>query len=270
MTRRPFHLTTLALLLAILAVPAAPAYAQSHLVKAAPGPGATVSLPPGEVRLTFDHPLLAEGTSLHVTDTNGAPVEKGDGHIDPADPFSLVVSLPVLFEGQYTVSYTAATVGSSTILADNYNFTLDLPNPVLDLVSPNNGEAFDAGPISIRLRSRFVDFTLYDSRVRLFVDGHLYREWQGLHATVDGLQPGVHEIRSVLVQVGGEVPDTSTTVYIAVKRPDPGTAGDSSGEIDMPELPMPSPVSSTLQLAEVALAVIVLLGLGFWLGRGLD
>ena len=252
----------LAGLMIALAGPAPAAHAQTHLVSAIPGPDSTISLPPDEVRLVFDHPLLAEGTSLHVVDQNQVPVEKGSGHIDPANPFALVASLPVLFEGQYTVSYTAATVGSSTILEGTYTFTLNLPEPVLSLTFPTNGEAFQPGPVPIRLETRFIDFNVYESRVRLYVDGHLYREWPGLRASVDGLLPGVHEIRTVLVQVGQEVPDTSTTVYVAITRP------DAFAVAAIPEAFEPQTLSlSSIHLGELAILVVVLLGLGLWLGR---
>lgn len=258
----------LILLLAIFTGPASAVYAQSHLVKASPGPDETVGLPPAEVRLVFDHPLLAEGSSLHVTDKDGAPVEKSGGRIDPANPFALVVPLPVLFEGQYSVTYTAATVGSSTILADKYSFTLDLPSPILNLTVPTNGQAFHAGPVPIRLESRYVDFSVYQSRVRLYVDGHVYREWDGLRASVDGLQPGVHEIRTALVQVDQEVPDTSTTVYIAITRPDPGAIDPQPETVDMPKLTTSLSYMSMPGLAELVVTVIILLGAGIWLGRG--
>jgi methionine-rich copper-binding protein CopC len=268
MNRLRYLAPILTLLLAVFTGPVPAAYAQSHLVKAAPGLDATINLPPTEVRLVFDHPLLAEGTSLHVSDKGGARVEKSNGHIDPADAFALVVSLPVLFEGQYTVSYTAATVGSSTVLADTYTFTLDLPNPILNLSIPGNGEAFAPGPVPVRLETRFVDFNVYESRVRLYVDGHLYREWTGLRASVDGLQPGVHEIRTVLVQVNQEVPETSTTVYIAIKRPDMTAASAPDGAFDIPSLQTSVSYWSLAQLVELAVVVVILLGAGIWLGRG--
>lgn len=262
MKNHPSFVLILAALLAILAGPVPAAHAQSHLVRATPGLDSTINLPPTEVRLSFDHPLLAAGSSLHVTDKDGKPVGRGDGHIDSADSFSLVITLPVLFEGTYTVSYTAATVGSSTILADTYTFTIDLPDPILNLAVPTNGQSFQPGPIPVRLETRFIDFNVYQTRVRLYVDGHPYREWPGLRATIDGLQPGVHEIATVLVRGDQEVPDTRTTIYVAIQRPDAADGPRAPGGSGLPTLQL-----TLSQLAGLAVLILTLVAAGAWLGR---
>ena len=153
MKSRRLFAPIVALLIALLIDPAMTAQAQSRLLRATPAQNSVVNLPPSEVRLVFDHPLLAQGTSIRVTDDEGEQVDRGNGRIDPADPFALIVELPVLFEGEFTVTYTAATVGSSTILSDSYTFAIDLPNPVLNLNVPANGQAFDPGPVPVRLET---------------------------------------------------------------------------------------------------------------------
>jgi hypothetical protein len=203
---------------------------------------------------------------VYVSDSAGQRVERSNGRIDPEDPFALVVPLPVLFEGDFTVTYTAATVGSSTILSDSYVFTIDLPNPVLSLNVPSNGEAFTAGPVPVRLETRYIDFNVYGSVVRLYVDGGLYREWAGLRTSIEGLQPGVHQVRTVLVQFGQEVPDTSTTVYIAIRRP--GSEPTNDADVSLP--PEPGAQLSLLQMVGLGIIIAGLVGVGIYLGRGIE
>jgi hypothetical protein len=97
--------------------------------------------------------------------------------------------------------------------------------------------------------------------VRLYVDGQLYREWAGLRASVDGLAPGVHELRTVLVQFDNqELPETVTTITIAVARPDPDRAGLISP-------PTPPVHLSPGQIAGLVALTLGLFAAGFWLGR---
>jgi hypothetical protein len=64
------------------------------------------------------------------------------------------------------------------------------------------------------------------------------------------------------------VPETSTTVYIAIMRPDPAALGQPTGTVEMPSLQTPLSLMSLAQLIELAVVAVVLLGAGIWLGRG--
>ncbi len=253
----------LGLAAAILITPRA-AYAQALLVSASPAPGAVLPAAPSEVRLVFNHPLLAQGTSITVSNAAGKRIDLGDGRIDPHNPDVLVVSLPLLFEGKFTVRYTASLLGSSVTLADQYEFTLDLPDPIVDLKSPANGQSFRSGAIPIRVQTRFVDFSAYNRRIRLYVDGKLQAELTNLRTTVTGLSPGVHQIRTVLVQLDEqEVPDTSTTVYVAIAQPD-SNADEFPGERGRSDS-VPEPTLSVI--VGLILVSALMLGIGIWLGR---
>ena len=243
---------------ALLASPDS-AQAQAELVSTDPSPGASLAVAPAEVRLVFSRPLLEIGTSISVHNEAGKRIDLSDGRIDPENPTALVASLPLLFEGKFTVRYVAALLGSSVTLADNYEFTLDLPDPVVDLVSPSNGQAFAAGPIPIRLKTQYVDFNAYNRRIRLYVDGALYTEIQGAKASLDGLTPGVHQIRSILIQLDDqEVAETSTTVYIAVKRPSPANKASAP--------PIAPAMTLSLAVGLILSSGLMLVG-GIWLGR---
>lgn len=254
--------------LAVLSSPlafATPAHAQAAIVAATPAPGQSVSAPPSEVRLTFDHPLLDQGTALAVTSDAGNRVDSQDSRVDPNNRFDLVATLLPLPEGQYTVTYIVASVGSSTILTGSYQFTIDFPDPVITLVTPKPGQVFDPGPVPVELRTQYSDFSKDNSRIRLYVDGALYAEMHQLTGQITDLPVGVHELRIVLRQADGhEQPETSSTLYIAIANPDPEIAGREAAAVAPPD---PGLQLTPLQLASVIAATLLLLGIGLWLGN---
>ncbi|MBN1312757.1 MAG: copper resistance protein CopC [Anaerolineae bacterium] len=263
---KTFRLASLGLIaVAALLITVIPAHAQAAIVAAAPGPGQSVSTAPAEVRLTFDHPLLDQGTSLSVTNEAWDRVDNQDSHIDPNNRFDLVVTLPELSEGPYIVTYVVASVGSSTTLAGDYQFTIDFPDPVVRMVVPHGEQVFEPGPIPLEFQTQFVDFSADNTRIRIYVDGALYTELQGSMGQISYLTPGVHELRSVLTQFERqELPETSSTMYIVVAHPDPELAGREAAAAAPAD---PGLQFTLLQWAGVILTTLALLGAGWWLGR---
>jgi methionine-rich copper-binding protein CopC len=263
---RAFFLPVIGLaVLSSLLVVVTPAHAQAAVVAAMPAPDQAVSAPPSEVRLTFDHPLLDQGTSLSVTSEAGDRVDNQDSQIGPNNRFELVVTLPPLPEGRYIVMYVVASVGSSTILTGSYQFIIDLPNPAISLVTPKPGQVFNPGPVPIEFQTQYVDFSKDNSRIRLYVDGALYAEMYQLTGQITDLPAGVHELRIVLRQADGrEPPGTSSTLYIAIANPDPEIAGREAAAIAPGD---PGLQLTPLQLVAVIVATFVLLGIGLWLGN---
>jgi copper transport protein len=90
---------TLALLLA------SPVAAHAQLVTSTPGAGEVVAEPPTELRLTFSEPIEAGYTSATVVDESGTKLVSAGGEPDPADQHVLVVPLPALADGAYTVTW---------------------------------------------------------------------------------------------------------------------------------------------------------------------
>ncbi len=93
------------LLLALLALlwPARAA-AHANLVRSTPAANAVVAAAPPTVELFFSEPL--ETASLaRVVNAQGQTVDKGDSRINPADPNGLLVGLPQLPNGVYTVQW---------------------------------------------------------------------------------------------------------------------------------------------------------------------
>ena len=247
---------------------AMPAHAQPVLRDASPPPDAVLSASPPEVILTFDRILSDAYSSIQVTNEAGERVDKRDSSVDPNNRFVLRVSLPSLFEGCYTVSYTASGLGSSTIVSGSYQFTVDLPSPRLALLTPVNGQAFESGDIPLEMRVDFFDFGLYNNRIRVYVDGILVAEVRALDYTVEGLSPGVHEIKTVLAQYDvQELPDTTITVYVAVAQPDPESEGRELAALAPPD---PGLRLTAAQLVATMALTAILLGAGFWLGRTIE
>lgn len=98
-------------LLVLLVAPALPGamggrvLAHAQLVASSPGAGEVVPEAPGELRLVFSEPLEPELTSLDLRDATGEMILERAGAPDPEDAFALVVRLPLLADGTYSVTW---------------------------------------------------------------------------------------------------------------------------------------------------------------------
>jgi methionine-rich copper-binding protein CopC len=112
-----------AALLCALLVISGHALAHAALVKSEPARRATLSKPPQQIRLWFNErlePAYAKVT-LHKDET--ATVEHAPAQVDKADPKLLVLDLPALAPGTYTVKYRVLSVDGHT-LDYGYTFTV--------------------------------------------------------------------------------------------------------------------------------------------------
>ncbi len=244
---------------------AVPAQARPVLILASPPADTAVTELPQRVTLTFDCLLSDRGAAIAVLNEAGERVDLRDGHVDPANRFTLVASLPPLPEGRYQVSYSASALGGSTLIASGYSFTIDLPDPILQMLSPVNGQAFQLGPIPLRTQVSFFDLSQEANRIRLYLDGQLAAELHTLEFPIEGLEPGVHQVRTVLVRGDGEeLPGTSNTVYIAVARPDVETLGRELAAVAPPD---PGLRLTFEQWVAVGVGTVLLLALGVVIGR---
>jgi copper transport protein len=98
----------LALLVAVLLVTVASAHG-AELLGADPAPGSALDTPPDQVRTWFGGELNVDKSLLQVFDGDGRQVDNGDGGVDrnDSDHASMVVSLPALADGAYTVRWYA-------------------------------------------------------------------------------------------------------------------------------------------------------------------
>jgi methionine-rich copper-binding protein CopC len=71
-----------------------------------PRVGATVSTPPGAVRIWFDGEIEPVFSTIRVEDGDRERVDKGDGHVDPRDSRVLEASLGPLAPGKYRVYWS--------------------------------------------------------------------------------------------------------------------------------------------------------------------
>jgi methionine-rich copper-binding protein CopC len=114
------HFALLAGLLALFV--ALPALAHSELIDSQPAPGAQLSEPPAEIRLTFNESAGAQSQILLMAD-GFQPVAGITAHVDSARPEQVFASLPPLEPGNYTVQWTAVSEDGHGI-SGSYSFSI--------------------------------------------------------------------------------------------------------------------------------------------------
>ncbi len=90
----------------LLAVPAV-VLAHATLDHAKPRVGATVEGSPAEVKIWFTDEVDPDGSSIVVQNADGKQVDKKDMHPEGKDKNILIVSLPEVPPGTYTVFWKA-------------------------------------------------------------------------------------------------------------------------------------------------------------------
>lgn len=115
----------LILLVAVLLALTAPGLALAHpeIVRSEPEAGAQLATAPTEVRITFSEALETAFSDVQLFDTQGQPVEAENGGRAPDDPTALLLPLPELKPGLYTVVWQ--TIGSDGHkIVGNFVFTI--------------------------------------------------------------------------------------------------------------------------------------------------
>ena len=100
-----------------------PVLAHAMLVKAEPPRRAQLVQPPKEVRLWFNEEVEKDYASLAVLDSAKAPVTESKPHIAPDDPKAIVLPLPELAHGKYTVKFRVLSVDGH-VVDSSYDFTV--------------------------------------------------------------------------------------------------------------------------------------------------
>jgi copper transport protein len=91
----------LAILVAAIFTPGVLAHAT--LVRSEPAANVVLAEPPRQVRLWFSEPISPQFSTAKVLDVNGQPVELSGIRADPAEPARLILDLPDLPPGVYSV-----------------------------------------------------------------------------------------------------------------------------------------------------------------------
>jgi copper transport protein len=105
-----------AALLVVLLLPAT-ASAHANLDRAEPAPGSQLDQPPRELQLFLSEAVDGSFSRVQLLNAKREAVDRGDSHVAPNDPRSLVVSLPEqLPDGVYTVAWrTLSAVDGHTV-----------------------------------------------------------------------------------------------------------------------------------------------------------
>jgi methionine-rich copper-binding protein CopC len=101
--------TLLSLVIAIL-LPSTLVSAHAVLERAEPSVGSVVPTPPSQLVLTFTEGVEPLFTTVKVRDPTGADLAIGKPRTEPGNDRKLVVQLPVLGRGKYTVIWRATSV----------------------------------------------------------------------------------------------------------------------------------------------------------------
>ena len=106
-----------------MCVYAAPALGHSMLVKAEPPRRAVLVKTPTQVRLWFNEELEGEYASLIVLDAEKHPVTEIKPQLAPDDPKSIVLPLPELTPGKYSVKFRVLSVDGH-VVESSFDFTV--------------------------------------------------------------------------------------------------------------------------------------------------
>jgi methionine-rich copper-binding protein CopC len=86
-----------------------PAFAHAFLERATPPVGSEVAASPPELSLTFTEGVEPAFSTIEVRDANGAAVPTDKPHVAPGNNQRLIIGLPKLQPGIYTVIWHATS-----------------------------------------------------------------------------------------------------------------------------------------------------------------
>jgi len=117
------HVVVGAVLALVLGVPVTPALAHAALVKTEPPRRALLAKAPAEVRLWFNEDIESAYASLVVLDPGKHPVTEVTPHLAPGDQKSLVLPLPELTPGKYSVTFRVLSLDGH-VIQSSFDFTV--------------------------------------------------------------------------------------------------------------------------------------------------
>lgn len=133
MRRLVFALVAAAAILAVGPVTIGPAaqlaLAHSQLLSSTPGSGEILPESPPELRLVFSEPLDPRYSSVDVLNSAGQAIVDHGGVPDPADAAVLIVPLPVLGGGAYTVNWRTLSAADGHTSGGFITFGVGSVNP---------------------------------------------------------------------------------------------------------------------------------------------
>ena len=109
----------------VLAMPAiaSPAFAHAFIERANPPVGASIDVSPPELSIDFTEGVEPMFSKIEVDGADGAAIATGKPHVAPDNNRRLIVDLPKLRAGTYTVIWHATSVDTHKT-EGNYKFTV--------------------------------------------------------------------------------------------------------------------------------------------------
>ncbi|WP_026370740.1 CopD family protein [Kallotenue papyrolyticum] len=126
--RRLFWFFTLLVLVLLAPRPAA---AHATLVESDPAPNAVLAEAPAVARLRFSEPLEPSYSRVVLTSAESGPIATAPSRVDPADPYVLLLELPPLAEGVYSLQWRTLST------ADGHTMTGMVPFVIGDPAAAN-------------------------------------------------------------------------------------------------------------------------------------
>jgi hypothetical protein len=127
MDSRAIHLLTRlmagAMIVMAMGLPVASALAHAVLVKAEPPRRAVLAKAPTQVRLWFNEEIEGDYASLVVLDAEKNPVTEVKPRLAPDDRKSIVLPLPELAPGMYSVKFRVLSVDGH-VVDSSFEFTV--------------------------------------------------------------------------------------------------------------------------------------------------
>ncbi|HWV45233.1 MAG TPA: copper resistance CopC family protein [Nitrospira sp.] len=107
----------------VLGIPVTSAFAHSMLVKAEPPRRAILTKAPIQVRLWFNEKIEGDYASLVVLDAKKQPITDLRPTLASDDPKSIVLPLPELAPGKYSVKFRVLSVDGH-VVESSFDFTV--------------------------------------------------------------------------------------------------------------------------------------------------
>lgn len=133
------RLAAIALLaVAVLLTSPTAASAHSRYDHSEPASGSALDGNPFVLKAWFTQELSSKRSYIQVFDANGVQVDLGDGKVDLDDPIRklMMVSVPQLPPGIYTVKYGADSAEDGHLYENAFAFGVGMEAPVGDLLHP--------------------------------------------------------------------------------------------------------------------------------------
>jgi copper transport protein len=101
--------------------------AHANLIRAEPPPSSVLAEPPNRVSLWFTEPIEPGFSEIQVLDTLGRRVDNRDSVVDRQNPTAMLVTLPVLPNGTYTVAWKNLSAVDGHTIRGSFAFSVGEP-----------------------------------------------------------------------------------------------------------------------------------------------